>query len=143
MPYCSTRTLHSDIKVTSDTRDQPQQVVKEGQAGRVLQAVITRASFRRLPRNGKSFFHHDVVAHQQPLYQETWDWKEFDAYSPYCNVTRICGHGCRRLQQRCVTAASPASDVVVSLALCKKHSQIRIYQCRPAPHHCGTGKRTR
>ena len=53
-------TLHSDIKVTSvyihDNGDQPQQSVKEGQSGLVLQAVISRAPFRRLPRNGKSFF---------------------------------------------------------------------------------------
>ena len=57
----SVRTLsHPDIKVSSvyldDTRDGQQQVVKEGQSGWVLQGVISRASFRRLPRNGKSFF---------------------------------------------------------------------------------------
>ena len=53
-------TFHSDIKVTSvylhDTRDGQQHVVREGQSGWVLQAVISRASFRRQPRNGKSFF---------------------------------------------------------------------------------------
>ena len=51
--------FHSDIKVTSvylhDTRDGQQHVVKR-QSGWALQAVISRASFRRLPRNGKSFF---------------------------------------------------------------------------------------
>ena len=57
----SVRTLfHRDIKVSSvylhDTRDGQQQVVKEGQSGWVLQAVISRASFGRLPRNGKSLF---------------------------------------------------------------------------------------
>ena len=30
--------------------------MKEGQSGWVLQAVISRASFRRLPLNGKSLF---------------------------------------------------------------------------------------
>ena len=53
-------TSHSNIKVTSvylhDTRNGQQQIVREGQLGWVLQAVISRASFRRLPRNGKSFF---------------------------------------------------------------------------------------
>ena len=52
--------FHPDIKCFSvhlhDTRDGQQQVVKEGQSGWVLQGVISRASFRRLPRNGKSFF---------------------------------------------------------------------------------------
>ena len=45
-------TFHSDIKVTSvylhDTRGGQQQVVREGQSGWVLQAVISRASLRRL-----------------------------------------------------------------------------------------------
>ena len=53
-------TSHQDIKVTSvylhDTKDPQQQDVKEGESGWVLQGVISRASFRRLPRNGKSFF---------------------------------------------------------------------------------------
>ena len=53
------RVFHSDIKVTSvylhDTRYGSCKVVREGQSGWVLQAVISRASSRR-PRNGKSFF---------------------------------------------------------------------------------------
>ena len=51
-------TFHQDIKVTSfylhDIRDQ-QQDVKERESGWVLQGVISRASFRRLP--------HDVILH--------------------------------------------------------------------------------
>ena len=39
-----------------DTGNGQQQVVKEGQSGWVPQAVISRASFRRIPRNGKSYF---------------------------------------------------------------------------------------
>ena len=39
-----------------DTRNGQQQVVKEGQTGWVLQAVIARATFWRIPRNGKSYF---------------------------------------------------------------------------------------
>ena len=50
----------SDIKVSSvylhDTRNRLQQVVKEGQSRWVPQAVIFRASFRRLLRNGKFYF---------------------------------------------------------------------------------------
>ena len=53
-------TFHSDVKVKSiylhDTRNGQQQVVSEGQSKWVLQAVISRASFRRIPRNGKSYF---------------------------------------------------------------------------------------
>ena len=53
-------TFHSDIWVysvyTYDTRTGQQQVVKEGQSGWVLQAVISRAPFRRIPRNGNSDF---------------------------------------------------------------------------------------
>ena len=52
-------TFHPDIKVSSiylhDTRNVQHQVINEGQSGWVSQAVISRASFRRLPPNGKSF----------------------------------------------------------------------------------------
>ena len=53
-------TLHSDVRVmsvyTHDTRTAEQQVVKEVKSCWVLQAVISHASFRRIPRNGKSYF---------------------------------------------------------------------------------------
>ena len=53
-------TFHQDIKVTSvylhGTRDAQQQDVREGESGWVLQGVVSRASLRRLPRNGGSFF---------------------------------------------------------------------------------------
>ena len=53
-------TFHSDVQVNSvyihDTRSKQQQFVKEGQSGWVLQDVISCASFRRIPRNGKSYF---------------------------------------------------------------------------------------
>ena len=53
-------TFHSDIWVNSvyihDTRTGQQQVVKESQSGWVLQAVISRASFWRIPRNANSDF---------------------------------------------------------------------------------------
>ena len=47
-------------------------------------------------------------------------------------ISTACGHGCRRLQRRCV--APPIRQW--SSALLKKHSLIRAYQCHPAPHHC-------
>ena len=53
-------TIHSDINVKSIqlhvTSNGQQQAVKEGQSGWVLQAIIPIASFRRIPRNGKSYF---------------------------------------------------------------------------------------
>ena len=52
-------TFLSDVRVNSvyihDTRTGHQQVVKEGQPGWVLQTVFSRASFRRITRNGKSY----------------------------------------------------------------------------------------
>ena len=53
-------TFHSDITVKSiylhDNRNGQHQTVREGQSGLVLQAVISRASFWRIPRNGQSYF---------------------------------------------------------------------------------------
>ena len=52
-------TFHPDIKDTSvylhDTRDDQQHDV-QGESGWVQQGVVSRASFRRLPHSGKSFF---------------------------------------------------------------------------------------
>ena len=52
-------TFHSDVRDNSvhihDTRTGHQQVVKEGESGWVLKNVVSRASFRRILRNGKSF----------------------------------------------------------------------------------------
>ena len=63
-------TSHSDIQVKStylhDNRNGQDQAVKGGQSGWVLQAVISRGSFRRLPREDP-FFNNDVAAHQQPI----------------------------------------------------------------------------
>ena len=56
---CNKDTL-SDMKVSStylhDTRTGKQDRVKEGESGWVLQGFISRASFRRQPRNGQEFF---------------------------------------------------------------------------------------
>ena len=61
MLSCPTRTpFHSDIKVDSiylhDTWQWHHQAVREGQSGWVPQAVISRASFGRISRKGKSYF---------------------------------------------------------------------------------------
>ena len=57
---CNKDTFYSDVRVNSvyihDTRNGQQQVAKEGQSGWVLQVVISRATFGRIPRNGKSHF---------------------------------------------------------------------------------------
>ena len=98
---CSIRTLYSDIKVTSvnfhDTRGGQQQVVREGQSGWGLQAVISRASFRRLPRNGKSFFTMILLRINNQFAKKRGIREEVVTYSPYCNAARARGHGCRRL----------------------------------------------
>ena len=53
-------TFFSDIKVTSlylhDLRYSQQDKVKEGETGWVIHGVISKASFRRKPRGGKSSF---------------------------------------------------------------------------------------
>ena len=50
-------TFHSNIKVKSiylhDNRNGVHQAVREGEAGLVLQAFISRAWFQRIPRNDK------------------------------------------------------------------------------------------
>ena len=63
-----------------------------------LPCIIPKATAQR-----QILLHHDVIRQQQPLRQETLYWKEIDTYGPYCNVTRTCGHGCRRLQRQCMT----------------------------------------
>ena len=86
-------TFHPDIKVSSihlhDTRNVQHQVINEGQSGWVSQAVISRASFQRLPRNGKSFFTM-MSLHINHFVKKAWYRKETVTYSPYCNVTRTC-----------------------------------------------------
>ena len=57
-----TRTSGVNSVWIHDTRTGQQQEVEEGQSGCVLQAVISRASFWRIPRNGKFYFtmnHYD------------------------------------------------------------------------------------
>ena len=53
-------TLYPDVRVSSvyinDTKNGLQQVVREGEAGWVFLAAVSRAAFRRVPRNSKPFF---------------------------------------------------------------------------------------
>ena len=52
-------TFYLDVRVSSvyihDTKNGLQQVIREGEAGWVFQAVVSRAAFRRVRRNGKLF----------------------------------------------------------------------------------------
>ena len=53
-------TFYPDVRVSSvdihDTKNGLQEVIREGEAGRVFQAVVSRAAFRRVPRDNKPFF---------------------------------------------------------------------------------------
>ena len=53
-------TFNPDVRVSSvyihDTKNGQQQFVREGETGWVLQAVVSRAAFRRVPRNDKPYF---------------------------------------------------------------------------------------
>ena len=59
-------TFYPDVRVNSvyihDTKTGQQQVVRKSETGCVLQAVVSRAAFRRVPRNGKSYFTMMYVA---------------------------------------------------------------------------------
>ena len=53
-------TFYPDVGVSSvyihDTKNGLQQVIREGEAGWVFQAVVSRAAFRRVPRDSKPYF---------------------------------------------------------------------------------------
>ena len=59
-------------------------------------AVISRASFRRLPRNGLSLHINNIFAKKRGI------GKKLLFCCPYCNATRTCWHGCGRFQRRCM-----------------------------------------
>ena len=85
-------TFHSDVQVNSvyihDTRSGQQQVVKEGQSGWVLQAGFSRASFRRIPRNGKSYFAVVSLHINNQYAKKRGIGKKPGTRGPYCNVSR-------------------------------------------------------
>ena len=85
-------TFHSDVQVNSvyihDTRTGQQQVVKEGQSGWVCQAVISRASFPRVPRNCKSYFTMMSLHIDDQHVLKTRYHEKLVTCSPYCNESR-------------------------------------------------------
>ena len=87
-------TCHSDVQVNSDyiqdTRDGQQQVVKEGQSGWVLQAVTSRATFRRILRNGESFFTMMSLHINNQCAKRRGIEKKTVTCSPFCNASRWC-----------------------------------------------------
>ena len=93
--------FHSDINVKSiylyDTRNGQHQVVKEGQSGWILQAVI---SF--VPEDTAKcqvLFYHEVAPHQQHICRNTRNREEFAACSTYCNAPATGRLGCWRLHK--------------------------------------------
>ena len=72
----SKNTFYSDIDVKSiylhDTRRVLPDRVEEGCQGWVMQGVLSRATFRRLPLNSKGL-HNVMSTHQQCFCQETWN----------------------------------------------------------------------
>ena len=96
-------TFHQDVKVTSvylhDTRDPQQQDVKEGELGWVLQGVISRASFPRLPRNVKSFFTTKSLHINNQFAKKRGIGKKLTPYNPRCDAGGACGLGCWWLQR--------------------------------------------
>ena len=131
--------FHSDIKVTSvylhDTRNWQQQVMKEVQSGWVLEAVISRALFRRLPRNGKSFF--TVMS----LHINNHYAKKRGIGKKLLLAVRTV-----MLQQHVDMVAGdfngaawrrPSGSDPRPSALLKNYLSTRAYPCHPAPHCYG------
>ena len=120
-------TFHPDMKVTfvylHDTRDGQQHVVREEQSGWVLQAVISRASFQRLPRNGKSFFTM-MSSHINNQFAK----KRGIGKKLLLTVRTVM------LEEHTVPpGAAHAAVTDDSPALLKKLSLVRTYWCQPGP----------
>ena len=132
-------TSHPDIKVSSvylhDTRDGQQQDVKEEESGWVLQGVVSRASFRRLPRNGKSFFTAMSLHIRNHFAKKRGTGKKLSlslrAVMLEEHVDLVAGDFNGAAWRR------PCENDRKPPVLLKKLSPIRICQCRLAPHRCG------
>ena len=99
-------TLFSDIKVTSIYLydlwpSQPDKVIA-GERGWVIRGVISWASFRRLSRNGKSFFTTMSFHINNKLCQEVRYRKEATLYNPRCDARGTCGLDSWGLQRCCL-----------------------------------------
>ena len=124
-------TFQSDITVKSiylhDNRNGVHQTVREGQSAWVLQDVISRASFQRIPRNGKSYFTM-MSLHINYNFAKMRGQSVLQCYkskSTWWLVTSMVPHGANR------------AVILDPSALLEKRWSIRTYLCHPAPHRCG------
>ena len=121
-------TFHSDIWVNSvdihDTRTGQQQVVKEGQSSWVLQAVISRASSWRIPRNANSDF-----THREPPSSTCTSTRSSTTSSIQSFQQRITRHDWSSWKHRIVwtTRCGTRSTVQsMSVVLGRRHSLLRV-----------------
>ena len=130
-------TFLSDIKVTSiylhDLRGCEQDNVKEGESGWVLQGVISRASGRRQPRDGKSSFTvmslhiNNNHAKKRCIGKKLLLTVRAEMLKEDVDLDAGTSPGL-------LGVANAATDVSV---LSKKLSPIQIYRCHRTSHHCG------
>ena len=124
--------FHPDIKFSSVTAVRERRTIRMGS----YRGVISRASFRQLPRNRQIVLYFDVVTQKQPVcLRSVASGKKLLLAVRYCNAGRACGLGCWGLQ-RGRLAPPCAATIEDSPVLLKKHSPILTYQCHLAPHHC-------
>ena len=132
-------TFHPNIKVTSvylhDTGDDQQHDV-QGESGCVLQGVISRASFRRLPHNGKSFFTMMSLHINNQLAKKRGIGKKLlltiRAAMPVEHVDWVAGdfNGCCLAPPMWQRSKNPPVSS-------KKPLPIQTCRCHLAPQHCG------
>ena len=71
--------------------------VKPREEDNQSRAVISNASFWRIPRNVKSYFTMMAI-HNNNTFAKTLNREELASISLYCNAPATCRLGCRRLQ---------------------------------------------
>ena len=114
-------TFLSNIDVKSiylhDTRrDLPDQAM-EGDQGRVMQGVLSRASFRRPPLSGQETF--TVSTYQQHLRQEERHRQEAHPHHPCCHDFSTDWRGCRWLQWYSVAMQQQRQHQYYRRSLCR------------------------
>ena len=84
-------TLYPDVRVSSvyinDTKNGRQQVVREGEAGWVFLAAVSRAAFRRVLRNSTPFFTMMSLRINNHYAKRRGIAKNVFIFSPYCFVS--------------------------------------------------------
>ena len=120
---------------TFTTRGHQQDNVKERESGWVLQGVISRATFRRQPRGGKSFF-AVMSLHINNNFRQKARRKEATPYNSRCDARRACGLGCWGTSTGPLGAAGAVTGISV---LSKKLSPTQI--CDATWHHTFVGPR--